>query len=332
MLKNLPLVVPADELLDKAFRKAKKKVINDPKPFYKKKKTIIARTESFATILVATLDEYVQGFPSFNQLPLFYQDLINIQISLDDIRKSLGAVNWAKQTCQRILNSQIPMLKKSGEIDFIQSKQKEIYGRISSVIKQINTNLVLLKEVTLLIKTFPSVDDRPTIVIAGYPNVGKSSLLRALSHAKPQIAQYPFTTKEIHVGHIKRKVRYDIQSYQIIDTPGLLDRADITRNKIEQQALAAVQHLADIILFILDPSESCGYALADQLQLLEHIQATFSSATCIIIESKCDVFKSDSDHCKISCSTQEGISELTDLLFSLYPQIEKNKINEEKTL
>ena len=327
MLKNLPLVVPADELLDRAFRKAKKKKINDPQAFYKKKKTIIARTESFATMLINTLDSYVQGFPSFNQLPLFYQDLINIQISLDDIRKSLGAVNWAKQTCQRILNSQIQMLKKSGDLAFLQSKQKEIYGRISSVIKQIDKNLVLLKEVTTLIKTFPYVDDRPTIVIAGYPNVGKSSLLQSLSHAKPQIAQYPFTTKEIHVGHMTRKVRYDEQSFQIIDTPGLLDRADITRNKIEQQALAAVQHLADIILFLLDPSESCGYALSDQMQLLEHIRNTFSSAICITVESKSDSFKSNSDNLKISCATQENISELTDLLFSLYPQIEKKEKN-----
>jgi nucleolar GTP-binding protein len=86
--------------------------------------------------------------------------------------------------------------------------------------------------------------------------VGKSSLLRCLSSAKPEIAQYPFTTKEIHVGHIEKTEKYITKRFQIIDTPGLLDRPLSKRNEIEKQAIAALTHLADLIVFVLDVSGS----------------------------------------------------------------------------
>ena len=46
---------------------------------------------------------------------------------------------------------------------------------------------------------------------------------------------------------------------QFIDTPGILDRPALERNKIERQALTAIINLADVVLCILDASEHCGY-------------------------------------------------------------------------
>ena len=205
MLKKMPLVLSADDLLERAFRKAKKKQITDRNALYKKKKTIIARTESFATTVISTLEKYVKEFPSIDSLPLFYQELIDIKIDVNKLRKSLGAVDWARKTCNMIYSKQARSLKKSGKLDFLKQKQKEIYGRISSVVKQIDNELKLLANAQNIIKKFAEVCDIPTFVIAGYPNVGKSSLLKCLSKARPEIAQYPFTTKEIHVGHIEKE-------------------------------------------------------------------------------------------------------------------------------
>jgi nucleolar GTP-binding protein len=318
MFKKIPIVLTAEELLERSFKKAKNVQIIDRNAMYKKKKTIIAKTDSFSTNIISTLEQYVKKFPSIGNLSSFYQDIIDIKIDVNKLKKSLGAVDWARKTCQMIYSKQSKSLKKSKNIDFLTYKQQEIFGRISSVIKQIDKELVLLAEAQNIMNKFPEINDIPTVVIAGYPNVGKSSVLRCLSSAKPKIAQYPFTTKEIHVGHIERKEKHITKRFQLIDTPGLLDRAFSERNEIEKQALSALSNLADIIVFVIDASETCGYSLEDQLHLLSQIKKTFSDSSLIIVENKADLKKTDSKHLKISCETGEGIDILINETFSLY--------------
>jgi len=318
MFKKIPIVLTANELLERSFKKAKKVQIIDRDALYKKKKTIIARTDSFSTNIISTLEQYVKKFPSIEQLPSFYQDIIDIKIDVNKLKKSLGAVDWARKTCQMIYSKQSKALKKSKNIDFLMKKQQEIYGRISSVIKQIDKELVLLAEAQNIMKKFLDIHDIPTVVIAGYPNVGKSSVLRCLSSAKPKIAQYPFTTKEIHVGHIERKEKHITKRFQLIDTPGLLDRPFSEKNDIEKQALSALSNLADIIVYVIDASETCGYLLEEQLHLLSQVKKTFSDSSFIIVENKADLKKTDSKHLKISCETGEGIDILINEMFKLY--------------
>jgi len=204
-------------------------------------------------------------------------------------------------------------------------KQQEIYGRISSVVKQINKELLFLAEAQNILKKFPEVHDIPTIVIAGYPNVGKSSLLRCLSSAKPQIAQYPFTTKAIHVGHIEVKDKYISKRFQIIDTPGLLDRPISKKNDIEKQAIAAIKHLADIIVFILDPSETSGYSLTEQKHLLTQTKKMFKNSKILVIENKVDQKRTKSKNLKISCETKEGIEKLLEKIYKNYNKKEEKQ-------
>jgi len=315
MFKKIPTVLSAEEILDISFKRAKKIQIHDRDAFYKKKKTIIAKTDSFAKYIVSTLEHYVKEFPSIEKLPLFYQELIDIHIDIDKLKKSLGAVDWARKTCANIYSKQAKSLKKSKNLDFLKTKQQEIHGRISSVVKQVDKELNLLAEARNIISKFPTIQDVPTVVIAGYPNVGKSSLLKCLSSAKPEIAQYPFTTKEIHVGHIEKKDRHVINRFQIIDTPGLFDRSLSKRNKIEKQALAALTHLADLVVFILDPSETSGYSLKDQTHLLSQIKKMFTGSTIIVVENKVDIKKTRSSNLKISCETREGLDVLTNEIF-----------------
>jgi nucleolar GTP-binding protein len=321
MFKEIPIILTADQLVERAITKAKKKVILDRDPFYKKKKTILARTESYANVLIEQLHSYVHSFPSIENLPQFYQELLQIHIDNDRLRKSLGAVHWAETTCQQIFVSQIRSLRISRNPDFIRQKQKEIYGRLSSVVHQVDNHLDTLIETQRFLQQLPTIEDIPTIVLAGYPNVGKSSLLQQLSHAKPMIAQYPFTTKEIYVGHMEKKEKYDIKRFQVIDTPGLLDRPMEKRNEIERLAIAALTHLADVIVFLLDVSETCGYSLTDQINLQKLIEKQFENVPILIVECKCDLKKSQSNNMKISSTTKEGIKELKDLLFqSYYPE------------
>ena len=61
--------------------------------------------------------------------------------------------------------------------------------------------------------------------IIGYPNVGKSTLLAAVSAAKPKIASYPFTTREPVLG----VVEVGQQSFVLAEIPGLIDGAHLGR-------------------------------------------------------------------------------------------------------
>jgi len=318
MFKKIPIILTAEEILDRAYSRSKKIQINDRNALYKTKKTIIAKTDSFATNIIIILEKYVKEFPSIDRLPLFYQEIIDIKIDVNKLRKSLGATDWARKTCQMIYSKQARSLKKSKKIDFLKQKQNEIYGRLSSVVRQIDKELVLLAEAQNIMRNLPTINDVSTVVIAGYPNVGKSSLLRCLSSAKPEIAQYPFTTKEIHVGHIEKTEKYITKSFQIIDTPGLLDRPLSQRNEIEKQAIAALTHLADLIVFVLDASETCGYSIKDQMHLLSHIEEIFSNSDLIVIENKADYKKADSANLRVSCKTNKGIDLLIDEIFSYY--------------
>lgn len=307
MFRELPEILESQELIDRAFKRTDKVHIVDRDAFYRKKKTIIAKTDSFCTTIITTLESYVKKFPSINNMHPFFQELLAIKFDVDELKKSLGGVDWARKTVDMVYTTQLKQLKRSQSIDFLKQKQKEIHGRVISIVKQVNKELKTLKNAREIFGSFPDLEDIPTVVIAGFPNVGKSSLLRCLSSAKPEIAQYPFTTKELVIGHMFKQEKYNKTKIQLIDTPGLLDRPLSERNKIEQQAISAVKNLADIIVFIFDPTETCGYSFEDQKNLFSAMKKMFKDSEFIIVENKADFKKTDSKNIKISCESKEGI-------------------------
>ena len=312
MYKIPPILTP-DELINKAFKRANKVQVTARDKATKNKKTAIAKVRKASNTISSTLNKFIKSFPSFDTIPIFYYELFDVTLGIDDLKKSLGAVDWCRKTIKSIADKTVNNISSSRDRAYIKNQLNAAYGRFSSVLKQIEKDLAFLNKARNKLRSTPTIDpQKPTIVIAGAPNVGKSLLVARMSSAKPKIASYPFTTKGISVGHIEDHGII----YQVIDTPGLLDREMEERNEMERKAILALRHLANIIVFIIDPSEHCGYKVDSQLRILSDIKSRFSQIPIIEVENKSDIVELDTPRQKISALQGEGVSELRDAILS----------------
>jgi len=85
--------------------------------------------------------------------------------------------------------------------------------------RKLGPSLAYLEQVRQHLSRLPAINpaDR-TLIITGYPNVGKSSFINKVTRANVDVQPYPFTTKSVFVGHMDD----NFLRYQVIDTPGEL--------------------------------------------------------------------------------------------------------------
>jgi len=315
---EIPTVLTADEILDKAFKRASKVDWEGPTRLETVREINISKLKSSSDTIVSTMGKYVKAFPSIDRQSPFYAELINVTIGRDKLKKALGAIDWSRGNVARIARDATRQMASARKIDRIDELRRAAYGRISSFVKQVSKELKFLSKARDIMKKYPAINpEQPTVVIAGSPNVGKSQLVAKISTAKPRIAVYPFTTQEISVGTFERKYF----RYQVVDTPGLLDRPLEERNSMELRGILALKHLADLVIFVFDPTETCGYPMSEQEHLLKQIREQFSTVPIIEVENKADLTKSKDERLKISASSGYNVSKLVDrIVAALKPQ------------
>ncbi|HJK65846.1 MAG TPA: 50S ribosome-binding GTPase [Methanocorpusculum sp.] len=311
---NIPTIPTADELLDRSFRRAAKKM--------REKNNKNRANEDFVrAITQATHDKLVsiiQSFPEFEQLPPFYRDLCDILFGMDNLRQALGMVGWAAKNVRDVGGEISRGMRRADPL----TERKRAVARIASIVHRADDALRYLNDVRNVLRKLPVIStDEFTIVVAGYPNVGKSSFIRLVSSAEPEIASYPFTTKGVIVGHRNAERRKRIQ---FIDTPGLLDRTDDERNAIEKQALNALVYVADLVLFVIDASEHCGYSVEAQEKLREEI-AGIVTVPMLTVVNKADIKKTE-DSFNMSTVTGEGVEDVLAELLRLRAELMQDEV------
>ena len=158
--------------------------------------------------------------------------------------------------------------------------------------------------------------------LVGFPNAGKSTLLSALSSARPKIANYPFTTLEPSLGIVAYR---DNQSFVMADIPGIIEGASEGKGL----GLRFLRHIErNSLLLFMVPGDTDD--IRKEYEVLLNELATFNPEMLdkhrVLAITKSDLLDEelirllaehlpDVPHVFISSVTGQGIAELKDLLW-----------------
>ena len=304
IFENLPTTPRAEELIDKAFSRAAR--AGRAKSGLEAQQSMLTTATN---ILSDNLENVVTAWPDFQTVDPFYYELADAIVDVDAVRQSLNEITWASRKTREIRDEYQSKLRKT-KPETARKYRKQAFARMADVVEEVEDDLFRIGEARDDLKNLPDIDpDEPAIVVAGYPNVGKSSFVNDVTRARHETAEYPFTTRGIGVGHfhgsdVPSELRDGEGSsmdehvrYQIVDTPGLLDRPPEERNDIESQAVSALEHLADCVIVILDASMDCGYPIGVQLELRDAIESQFDDVPVLTVCNKIDLSRDvEADH------------------------------------
>jgi nucleolar GTP-binding protein len=315
IFERIRTVPTADELLDKAYSRAARAGRGKIKEVTDRRELEESMLLTAGNIIADNLRGVVNDWPNLDELSGFYMDVANILVGVERLKMALASLGWAASKVKELSRKYVGIMRKSEDPVAV---RKQAYGRMSSIVYDVDEALRFLNDARNKLRDLPDIKEEPTIVVAGYPNVGKSSFVANTTGARPEIAQYPFTTKNVTIGHFV----YRRRRYQVIDTPGLLDRPLKERNDIERQAIAALTNVGDAILFIIDPSETCGYSLDEQYSLLGEIRR-FVKMPVLVAANKVDVgCKPVEADVYMSTLTGEGVMEARNRLVEMIEEKE----------
>ncbi|XP_019363715.1 PREDICTED: nucleolar GTP-binding protein 1 isoform X2 [Gavialis gangeticus] len=232
------------------------------------------------------LTQILTDFPKLDDIHPFYADLMNVLYDKDHYKLALGQINIAKNLIDNVAKDYVRLMKYGDSLYRCKQLKRAALGRMCTIIKRQKQSLEYLEQVRQHLSRLPTIDPNTrTLLLCGYPNVGKSSFINKVTRADVEVQPYAFTTKSLFVGHMD----YKYLRWQVVDTPGILDHPLEERNTIEMQAITALAHLRAAVLYVMDVSEQCGHSLEEQLELFRNIKPLFANKPLIIVANKCDV-------------------------------------------
>ncbi|KAI9670989.1 MAG: Nucleolar GTP-binding protein 1 [Alyxoria varia] len=287
--KDIAVVPSSTDLIDVVLSATQRRLPTQIRPgfkisriraFYMRKVKFSCETfsEKFAAIL--------EQFPKLQDIHPFHRDLINTLYDQDHFRIALGQVSTAKGLVETVSRDYVRLLKYGQSLYQCKQLKRAALGRMATICKRLKDPLIYLEQVRQHLGRLPAIDPNTrTLLICGYPNVGKSSFLKNISRADVDVQPYAFTTKSLFVGHFD----YKLLRFQAVDTPGVLDHPLEEMNTIEMQSITAIAHLRSAVMYFMDLSEHCGYPVSAQIKLFESIKPLFSNKLTFIVVNKIDL-------------------------------------------
>jgi hypothetical protein len=225
--------------------------------------------------------------------------------------------------CLELMLREIPKHKGTDKL------QAELKAKISKAKQEVETAKKTAKKGGPSLKLPRQGAGR--VILLGGPNAGKSSLLKAVTRATPEVAPYPFTTREPQVGMMP----WEDISVQLVDTP------PITADVFDPNLLGLIRG-SDLVLLMVDLGADEGteqlQAVLDQLQgsktrlgkesYLDEDDIGLSFTKTLLVLNKIDLpeaadrlallkefIQTDFDEYRISAETGAGLDELKNAIF-----------------
>eukprot|EP00934_Nitzschia_sp_Nitz4_P007223 Nitzschia sp. Nitz4//scaffold76_size158648//14244//15796//NITZ4_002529-RA/size158648-augustus-gene-0.124-mRNA-1//1//CDS//3329557794//7213//frame0 len=331
-LRRLPIVKSPMELLDTA-RKEHSRVKADtsiPNARKRARKHGTERLNAVTEALCLPIRDVVNGYKrEWRHLHPFERVVADLTVRARQKRDGLtlsDVLNDLHEARKMVLETGKEWMHKAKHADSARDANDAAGEGIAHLMHMYETHAVgpveQLMDLQRGLKSAPGVQlDTPAVVLVGAPNVGKSSIVRYISSATPEVNNYPFTTRGMTLGHVQ--VYWDeshrvagatvpkghvkgrsskvvpatgpyaySQLCQIMDSPGLLARPDEKRNEMEELTLAAMRHLPTAVMYVMDLSGAAGEkcsSIADQLAIRKEIRERFPKRPWIDVVSKVDL-------------------------------------------
>lgn len=169
--------------------------------------------------------------------------------------------------------------------------------------------------------------------LVGFPNAGKSTLLSAMSGAKPKIDSYPFTTLQPNLGVITMA---DYRTFVMADIPGIIEEAHDGRGL----GLQFLRHIErnNLLLFMVSSQQDVEYEYNALLDELKAYRSDLLDKPRILAITKMDLQENyeldqkidvDIPVVEISAATGYNIDELKELIWNQLQNIESSREDKE---
>jgi nucleolar GTP-binding protein len=326
--KNIAPVPTSQEFLDIVLSRTQRRLPTQIRAGFK-----ISRIRAFYTRKVKYTEQtfnekltaILETFPRLQDIHPFHSALMNTLYDADHFRIALGQLSTAKHLIEQVARDYVRLIKYAQSLFQCKQLKRAGLGRMATITKRLKGSLEYLEQVRQHLGRLPAIDPNTrTLLICGYPNVGKSSFLKSVTRADVDVQPYAFTTKSLYVGHFD----YKYLRFQAIDTPGILDHPLEEMNTIEMQSITAIAHLRSAVLYFVDLSEQCGYTVEAQVKLFHSIKPLFANKIVFLVVNKIDVMQPEDlepekqellksitktgevEMLRLSCHTDEGIMDV----------------------
>lgn len=144
-----------------------------------------------------TIDEKLSGilseFPLLDTLHPFLASLLNVLYDKNHYKLALGQINTARHLADQVAKDYCRLLKFGDSLYRCKQLKRAALGRMATVMRRQKDPLAYLEEVRQHISRLPSIDPNTrTLLICGYPNVGKSSFINKITRADVDVQPVRF--------------------------------------------------------------------------------------------------------------------------------------------